>query len=487
MTADDDQTPDPDIPGERASGESARERAREEFLAYEHMIEDEIGGDAGVDDAILTGRTLWVILLLAACAGAVAGFLGGAFRWTLERVDHWRAELIEWSHTHPGWGWLIPVAIAGVAAAVAAGIARRQPLAAGSGIQHVEAVDRGEADPPPLSVVPARFVGGVLSIGAAGMVLGREGPTVHMAAAVGAAAGRLARLAADEIRLLQTVLSGTGLAVAFNAPISAVFFIFEEVTKKFRLREGIVTMIAVAIGVGVSRLVLGDEPDFRNVAAVSSPPLTTVPIFVVFGLAVGLMGVVYNRLILACLDLFDMITRVPAVVKAGVVGALVGSLLIADPTISGGGEALAGLILTGQQFALPVVILYVAVRFVAGPISYAVGTPGGIFAPILALGALIGLVAGRITQVIVPGLNEDLTIAFALVGMAALFAAIVRAAFTGLVLVIEMTAVTSVTIPMLVSGAMAVVVASALRSPPIYDALRVRMLHKNEDAERAPG
>jgi chloride channel protein, CIC family len=445
---------------------------------------DEPAGDAGVDDDLLTGRTLWVILLLAVIAGAVAGFLGGAFRWLLEHIDAWRGELVEWSHGHSAWAWLVPVAVSAVAAAAATAIARWQPLSAGSGIQHVEAVDRGEADPPPLSVVPARFVGGLLSIGAAGMVLGREGPTVHMAAAIGAAAGRWARLAIDEIRLLQTVLSGTGLAVAFNAPISAVFFIFEEVAKKFRLREAVVTMVAVAIGVGASRLVLGNHTDFPDVGDVASPSLTTVPIFVVFGLVVGLLGVVYNRLILSCMDIFDSVRRVPAVVKAGLIGGVVGLLLFAEPDVVGGGDVLAHLILTGQHFALPAVILYVAVRFVLGPVSYAAGTPGGIFAPILALGALMGLVAGRITEVVVPGLDQDLTIAFALVGMSALFAAIVRAPFTGLVLVIEMTAVTSVTIPMLVSGAMAVVIASLLRSPPIYDALRVRMLERGVGGER---
>ncbi|WP_419229973.1 ClC family H(+)/Cl(-) exchange transporter [Gordonia sp. CPCC 205515] len=432
--------------------------------------------DAGVDDDLLVGRTLWIMLGLAVIAGAVAGFVGGAFRWVLEHSERWRTELLDWSHAHHGWGWLIPIVISAVAAAAAAAIARWQPLSAGSGIQHVEAVDRGEADPPPLSVVPARFVGGILSVGIAGLVLGREGPTVHMAAAIGAAAGRIARMADAEIRLLQTVLSGTGLAVAFNAPISAVFFIFEEVTKTFRLREAVVTMVAVAIGVGASRLVLGNEPDFTHVADVATPPLTTVPIFAVFGVVVGIIGVAYNRAILVGLNIFGSIRRVPAVIKAAIIGALVGGVLLANPFLAGGGDSVAQLVLSGAHLALPLAMLYVAVRFVAGPISYAIGTPGGIFAPILALGALTGLIGGRITDILVPGLNMDLTVAMALVGMSTLFAAIVRAPFTGLVLVIEMTAVTTVTIPMLTAGAMAVVVASLLRSPPIYDALRVRML-----------
>lgn len=439
--------------------------------------------DAGVDDEILHGRTLYIMLGLAVVAGAIAGFVGGAFRWVLEHSERWRTHMLDWSHTHHGWGWMIPVIVSAVAAALAAAIARWQPLSAGSGIQHVEAVDRGEAQPPPLSVVPARFVGGILSVGIAGMVLGREGPTVHMAATIGAAAGRIARMADDEIRLLQTVLSGTGLAVAFNAPISAVFFIFEEVTKTFRLREAVVTMVAVAIGVGASRLVLGNEPDFPRVAAVATPPLTTVPIFVVFGLVVGVIGVAYNRMILGCLGIFDRIHQIPAVVKAAIVGAIVGGVLLANPLLVGGGDTVATMVLMGGQMALPLALLYVAVRFVAGPISYAVGTPGGIFAPILALGALTGLIGGRITDVVVPGLNVDLTVAMALVGMSTLFAAIVRAPFTGLVLVIEMTAVTTVTIPMLTAGAMAVVVASVLRSPPIYDALRVRMHRQQAVAE----
>ncbi|AZG46478.1 ClC family H(+)/Cl(-) exchange transporter [Gordonia insulae] len=447
---------------------------------------DEPSAHAGVTDDILTGHTLWVILVLAALAGAVAGFVGGAFRWLLEHMDRWRADIVDWAHAHSAWGWIIPIVISALAAAAAAAIARWQPLAAGSGIQHVEAVDRGESDPPPLSVVPARFVGGLLSVGLAGMVLGREGPTVHMAAAIGAAAGRFARLAQNEIRLLQTVLSGTGLAVAFNAPISAVFFIFEEVTKTFRTREAIVTMVAVAIGVGASRLVLGNERDFTDVVSVDTPSLTTLPIFAVFGVVVGVLGVYYNKLILLCLDGFDMIRRVPATVKAGVIGGVVGLLLFAEPVVVGGGDSVADLILAGQRFALPIVILYVAVRFVAGPVSYAAGTPGGIFAPILALGALMGLIAGRITEVVVPGLHTDLTIAFALVGMSTLFAAIVRAPFTGLVLVIEMTAITTVTIPMLMAGAMAVVVASLLRSQPIYDALRVRMLQRQQAADDPP-
>src|SRR5690606_31384663 len=125
--------------------------------------------------------------------------------------------------------------------------------------------------------------------------------------------------------------------------------------------------------------------------------------------------------------------------------------------------------------ALPVVAWYVLLRFVAGPLSYAAGTPGGLFAPLLALGALWGLLCAGICAVIVPGIGSSLAVPMAIAGMAALFGASVRAPITGVVLVVEMTAVTGVTVPMLAATICAVVVASSTRVPPIYDSLRNRM------------
>lgn len=114
------------------------------------------------------------------------------------------------------------------------------------------------------------------------------------------------------------------------------------------------------------------------------------------------------------------------------------------------------------------------IRFVAGPLSYAAGTPGGLFAPLLALGALWGVGFHAVT-VLVPGVGMS-PIPFALVGMAAFFAATVRAPFTGIVLVTEMTAVATLTVPMLAACFAATLAATLLRNPPIYDSLRHRML-----------
>lgn len=323
-------------------------------------------------------------------------------------------------------------------------------------------------------MVPARFVGGLVSIGLGGLVLGREGPTVHMGAAIGAWCAKIARATGDEIRAMQSVLSGAGLAVAFNAPIGGALFCLEEITHSIKMRYVLWTTASVAIAVMVSRVILGDHADF-HVVDVPEPPFATLPVFVVFGLAVALIGVAYGRLIIACLAGFDALSRIPAPVKATAIGAMIGIALTIDADLVGGGDDLTQALLAGQHLTFLAVVLILVVRFFGGPLSYAANTPGGLFAPMLALGALCGLIFARILDVFSPGLGGELMPALMLVGMATLFTAVVRAPLTGAVLVMEMTSTTSVAVAMLAAGAMAVIVPQLLKSPPIYDVLRERM------------
>lgn len=417
----------------------------------------------------------WVfICLIALVAGVAIGFIGGGFRWCLQAADRLRSDFVDWSHTLAAPGWLAPMAVAAIGAALAALIVRWVPLAAGSGIQHVEAVYRGDAHAPLPILLPAKFIGGLLSIGS-GLVLGREGPTVHMGAAIGAEAARRARLPDPDVRMMQTAVGGAGLAVAFNAPIGGTLFALEEVTKSFRLQTVLATLLAAASAVGCVRFILGNEPDFF-VAPVDAPDLAWLPLFVVFGLLTGGLGVVYNRLVLWFLDHVGGLRRVPPIAKAAVIGALIGLAMFVDPQAVGGGDTLTQLILDGHDIVLPVVIGYLLVRMIAGPLSYSAAVPGGLFAPLLAVGALWGLLFVGVADPILPGDVAALSIPMALVGMAAFFGATVRAPVTGLVVVIEMTATTAVAIPMLAATAAAVLTAELAGSPPIYDSLRARML-----------
>jgi CIC family chloride channel protein len=413
------------------------------------------------------------ICVTALVAGVLIGFVGGAFRWCLQKADILRIDFVDWAHKLPGPGWLVPVAAAAVGATLAALIVRWEPLAAGSGIQHVEAVFLGEARPPLIRLVPAKFVGGVLSIGS-GLVLGREGPTVHMGAAIGAEAARRARLPDNETRMMQTALGGAGLAVAFNAPIGGTLFTLEEVTKSFRVKTVLATLFSAVSGVACARLLLGNHADF-HVGPVAAPSLAWLPLFVAFGLLTGILGVFYNGLLLWFLDHVAAIRRIPTLAKAAIIGAIVGLAMFAHPQAVGGGDVLTQQILGGQHLVLATVVGIVAVRFIAGPLSYSAAVPGGIFAPLLAVGALWGLLFVACFNAVWPEDTTQLAVPMALVGMAAFFSATVRAPVTGMVLVTEMTATTEVLVPMMAATAAAVLIAYVVGSPPIYDSLRERM------------
>src|SRR4029079_19545529 len=204
--------------------------------------------------------------------------------------------------------------------------------------------------PPLIRLLPAKFVGGVLSMGS-GLVLGREGPTVHMGAAIGAEAARRARLPDSEVRMMQTALGGAGLAVAFNAPIGGTLFTLEEVTKSFRVKTVLATLFSAVTAVGCSRLVLGNHTDFQ-VVPVGAPALAWLPLFVAFGLLTGGLGAVYNGLVLWFLDHVGAIRRIPTLAKGPIIGAVIGLAMFAFPCAGGGGEDLTQRILGGEHLVL---------------------------------------------------------------------------------------------------------------------------------------
>lgn len=417
-------------------------------------------------------RHLLLLVLVAIAAGALTGLVGAAFRMTLVAAAGLRDAVVHWSQGLGFFGFLVPVAVVAASAALARWLVRWAPMAAGSGVQHVEAVARGEAEPAPLKVVPVKFVGGALALGS-GLALGREGPTVQMGATIGETLARAARMRIADVRRMQTAVAGAGLGVAFSAPLGGAIFAFEEVARSFNLRLVVATLLAAGTATGVAWSMIGDAPDF----IVTPPPLprwsSALP-FLLFGLLLGAAGVLYNRLVVALLDLADSFKRVPPEARAAVIGAMVGLLLCFDPSLVGGGDGLNQWVLDGQA-PVATLAMIVAVRWFLGPLSYAASTPGGLFAPLLLLGAGLGALFAAAGNALLPALALD-PVSFAIVGMAAFFAAVVRAPLTGIVLIVEMTATTTQLVPMLGASVMAVAAATWLGGAPVYDTLRLRML-----------
>ena len=419
------------------------------------------------------GRSNLVALgLVSLLAGAVAGLVAAVFRLTLEQGDRLRDALIAWAH---GWqlaGFLFVVALCGVAVAVAAWLVRRySPYASGSGIPHVEAVLNGEMPQAPYRLIWVKFFGGLLAIGS-GLALGREGPSVQMGASLANLVGEVLRCKAEDCKALLAAGAGAGLATAFNAPLGGAVFVLEELTRRFDTRITIATLGASAGAIATARVLLGDAPDF-HVEALPYAGFGTVPVYIMLGIVAGCLGVVYNRLILSTLTIANRLGQWPVEARAGMVGAAVGALAWFFPNLVGGGDLITQRALSTAATVAMISAVFL-VRFALGPLSYAAGTPGGLFAPLLVLGAQSGFLFQSVLAPWAPNLAPSTTAA-AVVGMAAFFTAVVRAPLTGIILVIEMTASFTLFLPMLGACFTAMLVPTLLNSAPIYDSLRERM------------
>jgi chloride channel protein, CIC family len=414
--------------------------------------------------------SLLVLALLAFAVGGTSGLLGTVFRLVLERSDRFRDAVIDWAHGREIAGFALVIGISAIATGLAAWLVRKfAPGAKGSGIPDVEAVLRDEQPPPPLILIPVKFVGGVLAMGA-GLALGREGPTVQMGAGIGHFLATAFRRNQDDVKALLAAGAGAGLATAFSAPCAGAVFVLEELVRRFDTRITVTTLCASGSAIAVARLLLGNGPDFQ-LEPLPYPGFGTVPIFLVLGAVTGLMGVAYNHVLLGALAAAERLGRwLSGDARAATVGAAVGLLAWFGPGLVGGGDTITQRTLAGGDSMMVVVGVFL-VRFGLGPVSYAAGTPGGLFAPLLVLGAQSGLVLGTLFCRWFPHLAER-PAAFAVVGMAAFFSAVVRAPVTGIILITEMTGCFTLLLPMLLACFAAMAVPTLLGDPPIYDSLR---------------
>ena len=429
-----------------------------------------------VDPARRQGSLL-VLGLLALVAGAGAGLIGAIFRLSLEEADRFRNTLIFRIHDHERIGFLLVTAGAAATVAFAAWLVRRfAPYASGSGIPHVEAALNEELPPAPPGLIAVKFFGGLLAIGS-GLALGREGPSVQMGAVIAHYVGKRAGRGWPDRRVLLAAGAGAGLAVAFNAPIAGAIFVLEELVARFDTRIAFAALGASTTAILVARLFLGDAPDFQ-VATVAYPAATTWPLFVALGASAGVAATLYNHTLLGAISVAKRLGHRPVELQAAVIGAAVGALAWFAPGLVGGGDQITQRVLSGEAI-LTVIPMAFLLRFGLGAVSYAAATPGGLFAPMLVLGAQLGLVFGAICRIAFPELGIDPE-AFAVVGMAAFFTGVVQAPVTGMVLVVEMTAAFTTLLPMLGACFAAILVANLLHSAPIYESLRVRPLQLRE-------
>jgi chloride channel protein, CIC family len=409
----------------------------------------------------------------AALVGAGAGIVALLFRAALTGADALRNGLITWAQGMPSIGWIFPVLTTTFGAVIAVALTRKYaPEASGSGIPHLEAVLHRLRTLDWKRVLPVKFFGGIIGIGS-GLTLGREGPTVQMGGSVGAAIASWLKVSGRERLTLIAAGGGAGLAAAFNAPLSGLIFVMEEIRRDFQPIVFGAAFIAAVIADIVVRMGAGQFPVF-SVPSYPVPPLASLPIFAFLGIVAGFLGVLFNRSLLAAMNTYSRLPARFILPVAAVTGGAIGWVGWFSPILIGSGNSLAETALKGDLL-LSVIPIFFAIRFLMITTSYASGAPGGIFAPLLVLGALIGLGIGQIAHNLVPEI-VPIPAVFAVVGMAAYFTAIVRAPLTGIMLIVEMTGNYSQMLPLLVSCFCAYSVAELLKDLPIYEALLERDL-----------
>lgn len=419
---------------------------------------------------------LYRVVAASILGGLLIGLVGGLFRYFLVLSDNWRTQVIRSAHHRPYIGWLVPVSIAAVSALLARLlVVKLAPTAEGSGVQRVEAVFSGEAEPASAIVAPVKFLGGLLAMGG-GLALGREGPTVQMGSSFGEWVSRFLLHDDEDLRVVQAASAGAGLAVAFNAPIGGSIFVFEELTGSITPWLLVSTLASATVAVWLMRVMLGNSFSF-SVQQVSPTENWNKWPFLALGVMMGVCGAVYNQVVLGMLRASDKMMRLTSLQRATIIGAVVGLVGWFVPSMIGGGDSITQAILS-NQFMLRTLVTVFAVRFLLGPWSYAAGCPGGLFAPLMLLGAASGAMFAGVVNHVLPSAQLS-PVACSVVGMGALFTASVRAPLTGIALSIEMTGRADLTLVLLGASLMAMFVTMLLRSEPIYDSLKRRMFQQS--------
>jgi len=416
-------------------------------------------------------------VVAAAAVGVLTGVSAASFRLLLEHGARWRTSLAGWSHSQ-WWGVIVVVLACAATTSMAAALVHRiEPHAEGSGIPRVEAVADGRVRPDRFRILPVKYVGGLLAI-SGGLALGREGPSVQMGGTAAVIVATLTRRNRADLRVLVAAGAAAGLATAFNAPIAGGVFVLEELLKRFDPRTTVATLVASASGFVAAHLLVDSRYDF-DMKTLPDPRLGESGWILVVGVVTGVLGVLYNGAVMAALRRADASNR-PKEARAAVTGTLVGLLVWYAPDLVGSGDGLTQKALYGHGALLAVTGVF-ALRFVLGVVSYAAATPGGLFAPMLVLGSQAGLTVGLVAAHLTPHAAPSLP-ACALIGMAAFFTASVHAPVTGLILATEMTGNTNQLPPMLGACAVAMLIAVALRSEPIYHRLADRAARNSQPA-----
>jgi CIC family chloride channel protein len=401
-------------------------------------------------------------LLLAIVIGLLSGLAVVCFR---RAIDLTRLALLG-SAAAPGpWRVILVPTLAGLVVAFL--VLRFFPRVRGSGVNQTKSAVYIYDGYIPFSTVIGKFITCTLAIGS-GQSLGPEDPSLQMGAGIASALGRRLQLSRDKVRLIAPVGAAAGLAAAFNSPITAVLFVIEEVIGTWSAGILGAVVLAAVSSVVVVRLFLGAEPLFQipPYRMVHSAELVT---YAVLGVVGGLVSLVLVKLLAVMKPWLRRWPRWTYYFQPALAGLVIGVIGLKFPQVMGAGYEYMDQAMHGQ-FIWQTLVALALLKVVATTVSLSSGTPGGMFAPTLFIGAMVGAGVGTLQHRFFAEFTGPLG-AYALVGMGTLFAGFLRAPMTSVFMVLEVSGNYSIILPVMISNTVAYLISRRFQPTPIFDLL----------------
>jgi chloride channel protein, CIC family len=402
-------------------------------------------------------------LILAIFIGIYAGLAVVCFRVTIEWL---RLLILGSSPSVSGPRLILAPAVAGLVVAFL--VMKLFPAVRGSGVNQTKSALYISNGYIPFKTAVGKFICSAIAIGS-GHSLGPEDPSLQIGATLASALGRRLRLSREKVRLIAPVGAAAGLAAAFNAPISAVLFVIEEVIGRWSAAIlGSIVLSAVS-SVVVARFFLGSQAMFRipTVSLISTEELLA---YAALGLVAGLASFIFAHAVGWLRRKLKAMPRWTQYFQPAIAGLLIGTIgYLGFPQVMGAGYEYMDQAMH-NQFTWQILLALAALKIAATTLSFTSGTPGGMFAPTLFTGAMLGAAVGVIEKTHLPGLSGSIG-TYALVGMGVLFAAFLRAPLTSVFMVLEVSGNYSIILPVIVANTIAYLLSRSLQPTPIFEVL----------------
>ncbi len=414
------------------------------------------------------------IILQAVMVGLISGLLVVFFKVSISKLFEFIQNFIsQFDLSHKLLIFPLITTLGGLISGVL--VFKFAPETKGSGIPFVKMVMARMGNITRVRTIVIKFLAGVAGIGT-GLSLGREGPSVQLGAGAGALVGKIFKMKGTDQGKLIAAGAGSAIGATFNAPIAGTIFVLEELVNKFSASLLFPVLVATVTASSVARHFLGNNPSFTIPYITHDLSFEGISVCIILGIVAGFLGVAFAKIIYKNNEFFEKMDKIPNWLKPAIAGFGIGVIGIFIPYVLGSGNLSVDLLLQ-HKLALSVVVLVFAVKFFVTPFCFGSGAAGGIFLPMLMLGSFLGYIVASIFNMF--GFHVDVVV-MAMIGMGAFLASVARTPITAVVMVFEMTSGYTHILPIMLSAAIADLIAEKLNHRPIYASLIVNQVKSPE-------